>query len=125
MPRSTEPGKRVCDVDNITVWGSGSQLPVLEIVSTDYLEEVTAFLKVNSLFLLAPKSTVSRCTSDTKQARDHPTIAIEDTALPLVQSPTMLGVHLDTILASHKHWNYVADRVLKRNNVLKAISGTT
>ena len=51
-------------------------------------------------------------------------IAITDTALPLVQSPNIL-VYLDTTLAFYIHCDYVVNRVLKRNNVLNAISGNT
>ena len=125
MPRPTELVKQVCYAGDITVWASGVLLPVLEDRINDYLEEITVFLDENLLLLSAPKSTVTLFNPDTKQAKTHLMIVIEDTALPLVQSPIILGVHLDITLAFYKHCNYVADRVLKRKNVLKAISGTT
>ena len=91
----------------------------------DYLEAITAFLEENMWLLSALKSSVTLFTLDTKQAKTHSRIVIEDTTLPLVQCPKILGVHLDNTLAFHKHCNYVADRLLKRNNVFKAISGAT
>ena len=78
--------------------------------SYKYLEEITAFLQKNSLLPSAPKSTVTLFTPNTKQAKTHPRIDIENTALPLVQSTKILAVHLD---AFHKHCDYEASRVLK------------
>ena len=91
MPRLSEPVKQVCYADDITVWASGVQLPVLEDCINDYLEEITAFIRENLLPLSAPKSTVTLFTPNTKQDKNHPRIVIEDKALPLVQSPKILG----------------------------------
>ena len=77
MPRPTEPVKRVCYSDDITVWASGVQIPVLEQRINSYLEEMSTFLKDNSLLISAPKSTVTLSTSDPFQARFHPKTAID------------------------------------------------
>ena len=125
MPKPTEPIKRVCYADDITVWASGVKIPDLETGINRYLDQITSYLKENSLLLSAPKSTVTLFTPDTHQATKHPQIKIENTLLPLVRSPKILGVHLDTFHAFHKHAGYVADRVNQRNNVLKALAGTS
>ena len=52
----------------------------------------------------------------------HPTITLEDTQLPLEHSPKILGVIMDS--SFHKHFNYVIDRIDKRNNMLKALVGS-
>ena len=72
MPRPTEPVKRVCYADDITVWASGVQIPVLEQQINSYLEEMSTFLKDNSLLISAPKSTVTLFTPGSFQARFHP-----------------------------------------------------
>ena len=41
-----------------------------------------------------------------------------DSQIPLVQCPTILGVY-------NKHIGYVAERVSSRNNILKALAGTS
>ena len=46
-----------------------------------YLEEVTAYLKENSLLISAPKSSVTLFTPDTHQAKTHQRILIEDSQL--------------------------------------------
>ena len=84
-----------------------------------------AYLKDNSLLISAPKSTVTLFSPDTHQAKTHPRILIEDSQLPLVQCPKILGVYLDTSLSFNKHSGYVAERVSNRNNILKALAGTS
>ena len=84
MPRPTEPVKRICYADDITVWASGVKLPELEHKINDYLTEMSRFLRDNLLLISAPKSTVTLFTPDPKQANAHPKIKISDAKLPLV-----------------------------------------
>ena len=83
-----------------------------------YLEEITAYLKDNSLLISAPKSPVTLFTPDTHQDKTHPRILIEDSRPSLVQCPKILGVHMDTSLSFNKHSSHVAERVSGRNNIL-------
>ena len=91
MPRPTDPVKRVCYADDLTVWASGVNLPDLEVSLNNYLEEITAYLKDNSLLIFAPKSSVRLLTPDTHQTNTHSRIFIEDSRLPLVKCPRILG----------------------------------
>ena len=125
MPRPTDPVKRVCYADDLTVWASGVHIPDLEVSLNNYLEELTTYLKDNSLLISAPKSSVTLLTPDTHQAKTHPDIFIEDSRLPLVKCPKILGVYLDPSLSFNKHSQYVAERVSGRNNILKALAGTS
>ena len=59
MPIPTDPVKRVCYADDLTVCASGGNIPDLEVSINNYLEEITAYLKDNSLLIFAPKSSVS------------------------------------------------------------------
>ena len=58
MPRQTEPVKRVCYFDDLIVWATGVKIPDLEDSLNNYLEEMDAYLKDNSLLIPAPKSAV-------------------------------------------------------------------
>ena len=89
-----------------------------------YLEEITAYLKDNSLLISAPKLSVTSFTPDTHQAKTHPKTLIEHSQLPLLQCPKILGVHLDTSVSFNKHSRHVAERLSDRNNILKALAGT-
>ena len=125
MPIPTEPVKQVCYADGITVWATGVKFPDLEDSVNSYLEEIIAYLKDNALLISAPKSTVTLFSPDPHQAKTHPRILIEDSQLPLAQCQKILGVYLDTSLSFNKHIGYVAERVSSRNNILKALAGTS
>ena len=124
MPRPTEPVKRICYADDITVWASGVEISELEHKVNTYLTEMSRFLRENSFLISAPKSSVTLFTPDPAQANTHPNIKIADSKIPLVRSPKLLGVYLDTFFSFNKHSVQVANRVSKRNNVLKALAGT-
>ena len=125
MPIPTEPVKRVCYADDITVWATGVKIPDVEDSVNSYLEEIIAYLKDNSLLISALKPTVTLFSPDPHQAKTHPRILIEDSQLPLAQCPKILGVYLDTSLSFNRHSGYVAERVSSRNNILKALAGTS
>ena len=111
--------KWICYPDDITVWASGVKIPELEHKINDYLTEMSCFLLIS-----APKSTETLFTPDPKQANTHPKIKISDAELPLVRNPKLLGGYLDTFFSFNTHCVQVANRVSKRNNVLKALAGT-
>ena len=119
------PVKRVCYADDITVWAMGPKIPQVESMINNYLRDVSIYLKDNSLLISAPKSTVTLFTPDKHQFQMHPDITLEDTQLPLERSPKILGVILDPSISFHKHCNYVSDRIDKRNNMLKALAGSS
>ena len=115
MPIPTDPVKRVCYADDLTVWDS----------INNYLEEITAYLKDNSLLISAPKSSFTLLTTDTHQAKIHPSIFIENSHLPLVKCPRIYGGPTGPLHFFNKHSQYVAERVSGRNNILKALAGTS
>ena len=124
MPRSTEPVRRIFYADVITVWASGVKISESEGKVNTYLTEMSRFLWENSLLISAPKSSVTLFTPDQVQANTRPKIKIADSELPLICSPKILGVYLDTFFSFNNHRVQVANRVSKRNNVLNALSGT-
>ena len=106
MPRPTEP---VCYADYLIVWATGDKIPDLQDSINIYIEEITAYSKDNSLLISAPKSSVTLFIPDTHQTQNHARILIEDSLLPLVQCPKILGVYLDTSLLFNKQSAYVAE----------------
>ena len=125
MPRPTPPVKRVCYADDITVWATGPKIPQLESMINNYLKDVSIYLKDNSLLISAPKSTVTLFTPDKHQFQKHSDITLEDTQLSLERSPKILGVIMDPSISFHKHCNYVSDRIVKRNSMLKVLAGSS
>ena len=45
--------------------------------------------------------------------------------ITLLRSPKILGVILDPSISFHKHCNHVSNRIDKRNNMLKALAGSS
>ena len=93
MPMPTEPVKRVCYADDLTMWATRVEIPDMEDSLNSYLEDITVYLNDNSLLISSQKSSVTLFTPDTHQAKTHPKIHITDSQLPLVQCPKILGVH--------------------------------
>ena len=120
MPMPTEPVKWICYADDLTVWATGVKIPDIEDMLNSYLEEITAYLKDNSLLISATKSSVTLFIPDT-QVKTQPKILIDDSQLPLVQCPKILGVHLDTSISFNKRSSHVAERVSSR----KALADTS
>ena len=117
--------KRVCYADDRTVWASGVNIPDLDVGINNYLEDITAYLKDNSLLISAKKPSVTLLTPNTHQAKIHPSILIEGSRLLMVKCPSILGVYLNPYLSFNKHNHYVADGVSRRNDIIKALAGTS
>ena len=117
MLRPTEPVKRICYADDITVWASGVEISELEHKVNTYLTEMSRFLRENSLLISAPKSSVTLFTPDPAQANTHPKIKIADSEIPLVRSPKLLGVYLDTFFSFNKHCVQVANSQQKKQRL--------
>ena len=114
MTRPTEPVRVIYYPDDITVWASGVQISELEQKFNTYLTEMYRFFRANSLLLSAPKASVPLFT------HAHTRSKITDSELPFLSSPNILGVYLDTFFSLNNHCVQVANRVSKRNIVLKA-----
>ena len=114
MPMPTEPVKRVCYAADLTLWATGVKIPDMEDSLNSYIEEITAYLKDNSMLISAPKSSITLFTPGTDQAKTHPKILIEDSQLPMVQCPKILGVHLDTSPSFNKYSSHVAEIISSR-----------
>ena len=124
MPRLTEPVRWICYADAIIAWASGVKISELEHKVNAYLTEMSRVLWENSLLISASKSSETLFTPDPAQANTLMKTKITDSELYLVHSPKILGVYLDTFFSLNNHRIQVANRVTKRNNVLKALAGT-
>ena len=64
-------------------------------------------------------------TTDTHEHHLHLQVKLADQVLPLEKKPKVLGVTLDIHLTITQHCNNIAVRGQQRNNVLKALTGST
>ena len=125
MSRPTDPVKRVCYAEDLTVWASGFNIPDLEVILNNYLEKITAYLKDDSL-LISAQSLQSRCSPQTHtKPRTILVYSSSIHACRWLNAQGYWGVSLDPSLSFNKHCQYVAERVSGRNNILKAMAGTS
>ena len=114
MPRPTDPVKRICYADEITVWASGVEISELEHKVNTYLTKMSRVQPENLLLISAPKSSMTMFLPDPAQANTRPKIKIADSELLLVRSPNILGVYLDTFFSFNKHCVQVTNRKKQR-----------
>jgi hypothetical protein len=125
LPQPTPPVKVIAYADDITAYATGPAVPALETALNDYLEDLSTFLSDNSLIISEPKSTVTLFSPDPAQAKYHPNVLINGKQLPLSKTPKILGVTLDTFFTFNHHCTAIAQKIGKRNTILKALAGST
>ena len=118
------PSKAGMLCDNLHVGDTWVKIPDIEDNINSYIDEISAYLKTNSLMISTPMSSVTLLIPDTHQAKTNSRITYREQLL-LVQWPKIIGVHLDTSLSFNKHSDYVAERVSSRNNILTTMAGTS
>ena len=101
----------------VCVHAAGVKIPELENKIQDYFDEMSSFREANSLLILASKSSVILFTPETKQAKTHPIVKIDNTKLPLNRCQNILGAYLDTTISFNVHYQQVATRLKKRINL--------
>ena len=117
--------KLIKHADDNTIYSSG---PVVADLVNDlniYLPQVPNCINNKKLTLSTAKSTVTLFTPDTHEHHIHPQVKLADQVLPLEKRPKVLRVTLDTHLTFTHHCNNIALRMLQRNNMLKALAGST
>ena len=90
-----------------------------------YLSQVLNYIYNEKLTVSTAKSTVTLFTPDTHEHHTYPQVMLADQVLPLKKKPKVLGVTLDTHLTFTQDCKNIAVRVQNRNNVLKALTGST
>ena len=111
--------------DDITIICSGPDVDTLVSTLNSYLDTLSNFLASRSLIIFEAKFTVTLFTTHRAQLREHPQVRINNSVVPLTYNPKILGVTFDRELNFNTHTQNVAANVNKRNNVLRALSGTS
>ena len=119
------PPPNIKYADDITIYTSGSVLVDLFNGLNIYLSQVLNYIIKKKLTVSAAKSIVTLFTPDTHEHHIHPQMKLADQVQSLEKKPKVLGVTLNTYLTFTQHCNNIAVKVQQRNNVLKALSGST
>ena len=93
---------------------------------SQHISVASAYLhQQQKLTVSTAKCTVARFMPDTHEHHLHPQVTLADQMQPLEKKPNVLGVTLDTQLIFTRFCNNIAANMLQRNNVLKALAGST
>ena len=95
------------------------------MASTSICRKCSATSTTTNQTMSTAISTVTILTPDTHEHHLHSHVKLADQVLLLEKKPKVLGIRLDTQLTFTQHCNNVAVRVQQRNNVLKALVGST
>src|SRR6476661_1055901 len=90
-----------------------------------YLEEIYSRTKENNLILNPDKSTATLFTPDPAEYNKTLNLRINNTLIPTVKNPKILGVTLAPKLNFAEHTRITKDKADKSLNVVKALTSTT
>ena len=130
MPTPPNHMKLTTYADDSTVLNSGeadSNFDHKELSAelNSYLNILFLWFKARNLEISPTKSTATIFTTAPNEAGLDLPIYINGTKVPTVQKPKILGVTLDNLFNFSEHANQMKSKIGQRNNVLKALSGTT
>ena len=111
--------------DDITIYTPGPVVADLINGLNMYLSQVLSYFNNDKLIVSTANSKVTLFTPDTHEHHIHPHVKLADQVLPLEDKQKVLGVTVDTYLTFTQHCNNIAVKVQQRNNVLKALAGST
>ena len=125
MPQPPEGTKLGTYADDTTVARSGPLIePICQEINV-YLNTLDNWFKERNLFISAPKSTATIFTTAPGEVNTELPIFINDNKVPTVKQPKILGVTFDNLHTFRHHADNVKTKVHSRNNILKALAGTS
>ena len=110
--------------DDISIYATGKDIAELTRAINNYVPFVIDFLNNRELKVSPEKSTVTLFTPDTKEAKIHPKVLINNTLVPLEHHPKLLGVTYDTMFTFSKHIKNATSSANTKINMLKSLCGT-
>ena len=90
-----------------------------------YLDTLNTWFKQRNLFISPAKSSATVFTTWSNECSIDLPIFIDGVKVPTVKDPKILGVTLDPLLTFRTHAQNIKKKLTSRNNVLKALAGST
>ena len=90
-----------------------------------YLEDIFKWTQKNELILNPDKSTATLFTPHQPEFNTILDLTINNTIIPTVKNPKILGLILDPKLTVKDHVNKTKEKADKNIKILKALNGTT
>jgi hypothetical protein len=110
--------------DDITVFSSNKDYKIAEQNIQPYLHDIHRWTIRNDLKLNATKTTTTLFSPDPAEYSVELTLNIDNTRLPTVKKPKILGLTLDPKLTYNAHIKQVATKAKKTTKIIKALTST-
>ena len=110
--------------DDITIYSSDKNYTIAQQRLQTYLEDVQTWTKANDLKLNASKTMTTLFTPDPAEYRDELSLQLDNTRLPTIRNPKILGLTFDPKLTFNERIKTSKDRAEKTINILKALTST-
>ena len=110
--------------DDITIYSSDKNYTMAQQRLQPYLEDVQTWTKANDLKLNASKTMTTLFTPDPAEYRDELSLQLDNTRLPTIRNPKILGLTFDPKLTFNEHIKTSKDKAEKTINILKALTST-
>ncbi|GIX76012.1 putative RNA-directed DNA polymerase from transposon BS [Caerostris extrusa] len=123
IERVVSPCQICISADDIIVWDHNSDLTKLENTLNDTLEKIQHFADEHKLAFNTTKSVSCLFTTNKHLFNYQPKIFLKRQLLESTKTPTYLGFTLDTEINCSKHINRLCEKIRKRLQLLKYISG--
>ena len=121
------PGNILLDTyaDDTTLQNSGPKYEPLCQELSLYLDTLDDWFKERNLFISPSKSTATIFSTFSGDCNIDLPVYIKGDKVPTVKKPKLLGVTYDNLFNFGEHASNMKTKVQSRNNVLKALAGTT
>ena len=111
--------------DDSNVLTSGTNIKQMCNNLNQYLQTLDTWFKDRNLFISPAKSSATLFSTAPNEMNLKLPIKINNEEVPTVKHPKFLGVTFDSTLSFKFHSDNMKDKINSRNNILKALSGTT
>ena len=106
--------------DDITIYSSDKNYTIAQQRLQPYLEDVQTWTKANDLKLNASKTMTTLFTPDPAEYRDELSLQLDNTRLPTIRNPKILGLTFDPKLTFNEHIKTSKDKAEKNNQYTKS-----
>ena len=111
--------------DDSNILNSGPKIKPIVSDINSYLNTLDGWFKSRNLFISPSKSSATLFTTDSKEVSVELGVEISGEKVPTVKKPKILGITFDNLLSFREHTKNLKTNIQSRNNILKALAGTT
>ena len=124
LPNPPQEVTNVTYADDITIYSSHTNYRTAQQTIQPYITDIHAWTIKNDLKLNAGKTTTTLFTPDPAEYSTKLTLNIDNTLLPTVKNPKILGLTLDPKLTYNEHIKQTTTKANKTLKILKTLTAT-